>query len=163
MCTVCNDQLLLEPVMVSPLSTAVTHVPQRLHGKQHGACARLGGLDPGWDRRCAKPEVTSTGLVPTSSTAAPGLIHADLTISAFPTAATTMSARETMGAGSAVRECTTLTVASRRCSSMATGVPTMLLRPMTQALRPVIWIPERSRSSRQPCLGSRRQGSSAYK
>ena len=57
-------------------------------------------------------ERTGTGFVPTSITAAPGLIQLPFTISGFPIAAIRMSASAQMDWGSAVRECTTVTVAS---------------------------------------------------
>ena len=82
--------------------------------------------------------LTSTALMPTSMTTAPGFIQSPVSISAQPQAAITMSASRQMAAPSGVREWTTVTVASRRCSSCAAGVPTMLLRPTTTARLPAI-------------------------
>jgi hypothetical protein len=96
---------------------------------------------------------TSTALVPTSMTAAPGLIQSAFTTSGFPTAAMTMSAVAQICWASWERECSTVTVASLFVRSIATGVPTMLLRPTTTALLPEISTPALSRSSRQPCVG----------
>mmetsp|Transcript_38289 Transcript_38289/g.120884 ORF Transcript_38289/g.120884 Transcript_38289/m.120884 type:complete len:208 (+) Transcript_38289:104-727(+) len=93
---------------------------------------------------------SSTALIPTSMMAAPGFTQSPLTNSAMPTAATMMSASRMIFSGSGVRLCTTVTVASRRCRSMAAGMPTMLERPTTTARLPEISTPERSRSSMEP-------------
>ena len=95
--------------------------------------------------------LTSTALMPTSMTTAPSLIQSPVIISALPQAAMTMSACEQISWPFGVRECTTVTVASRRCNSMAAGVPTILLLPTTHADLPLIETPERSSSSMQPC------------
>mmetsp|Transcript_51983 Transcript_51983/g.90739 ORF Transcript_51983/g.90739 Transcript_51983/m.90739 type:complete len:221 (-) Transcript_51983:387-1049(-) len=93
---------------------------------------------------------SSTELIPTSMTTAPGFNQLPLTISALPTAATTMSARRTVSAMSLVRECAMVTVALRCISSSATGMPTMLERPITTASLPSMLTPLRSSSSMQP-------------
>ena len=102
---------------------------------------------------------SGTLLMPTSMTVAPGLSHSPLTKPAFPIAATTMSACEkemkfapvmagggqcrkrtsrTVVAMSAVREWHTVTVAFSASRRWATGMPTMLERPMTTARFPSI-------------------------
>lgn len=60
---------------------------------------------------------TSTALIPTSITTAPGFSQSPLTNSAFPAAATKMSASLVISAGFGVCECTTVTVAFSRCRS----------------------------------------------
>ena len=75
-------------------------------------------------------EASSTALIPTSMTTAPGFSQAPCTYSAIPHAATTTSDQ-----GRGVREWTTATVAFRPCSRAAAGVPTMLLRPITNGPR----------------------------
>ena len=94
---------------------------------------------------------TSTALMPTSMTTAPFLIQSPVIISALPQAAMTMSALEQISCPLGVRECTTVTVASRLCRSMAAGVPTMLLLPTTQADLPLMVTFDRSNSSMHPC------------
>lgn len=74
-----------------------------------------------------------------------------LTIIACPAAAITMSASQIIFCGSAVRECTIVTVASSFSSSNETGNPTMLLLPTTTARFPFMVIPLRFRSSMHPC------------
>lgn len=110
---------------------------------------------------------TSTGLIPTSMTTAPGLIQLPLTMFGCPTAAITMSASRVISSGFFVLEWTTLTVASSlyqaqnsrlrlvlkeiwmeqnellqsnsiTCRRRAAGIPTMLLLPITTALFPLI-------------------------
>lgn len=60
--------------------------------------------------------LTSTALMPTSITAAPGFSQSALTNSALPIAAITISARRVCSAGFGVREWTTVTVALSFCS-----------------------------------------------
>ena len=67
-----------------------------------------------------------------------------------PTAATTMSPRRTSAARSAVREWQTVTVAFACKRSIAAGLPTISLRPMTIASFPVGSMPCAERSSMQP-------------
>lgn len=80
----------------------------------------------------------------------PTFIQSCRTISALPTAATTMSACLMWYGISAVRECTTVTVASLFMSSRAMGSPTTLLRPRITACFPAMVMPLRSSSVRQP-------------
>mmetsp|Transcript_23899 Transcript_23899/g.56946 ORF Transcript_23899/g.56946 Transcript_23899/m.56946 type:complete len:294 (-) Transcript_23899:58-939(-) len=93
---------------------------------------------------------SSTGLVPTSMSAAPGFTHSRLIMPGCPAAATTMSACRTMSSMPCVRECTMVTVASLSLRSMAAGRPTMLLRPTTTARLPLISTPQRSSRTMQP-------------
>eukprot|EP00042_Codosiga_hollandica_P053831 m.715134 g.715134 ORF g.715134 m.715134 type:complete len:306 (-) comp58785_c0_seq3:1568-2485(-) len=69
---------------------------------------------------------------------------------AFPMATTRMSAERTNAGKSAVCECATETVASRRSSNCAIGRPTMFDRPTTTACLPAICTPVRSMRCRQP-------------
>ena len=69
-------------------------------------------------------------------TITPGLIQLPLTSSGRPTAATTRSARRTTAGRSRVREWAIVTVQLSLSSSCATGLPTMLERPMTTASSP---------------------------
>ena len=75
-------------------------------------------------------------FIPTSITTAPGLIQEPRIISARPTAATTTSPVRTTEGRSTVREWQIVTVAWRERSRIATGFPTMLLRPTTTACFP---------------------------
>lgn len=102
-------------------------------------------------KHCLSLVLTSTAFVPTSSTTAPSFIQSPLTISACPHAAMTISACWQTSFGFGVRECTTVTVASRCCNNNDTGIPTMLLRPITTARLPEIVMLWRSSNSRQPC------------
>ena len=77
-----------------------------------------------------------TRLMPTSMTSAPGLIQSPLTMRGRPTAATRMSARRHSAGRSRVFEWAMVTVQLSRSSSAAIGLPTMLERPTTMALRP---------------------------
>mmetsp|Transcript_21074 Transcript_21074/g.59237 ORF Transcript_21074/g.59237 Transcript_21074/m.59237 type:complete len:278 (+) Transcript_21074:66-899(+) len=88
--------------------------------------------------------------MPTSMTMQPGFSHSPLTNFAFPMAATTMSAWRTSATMSFVREWQIVTVASIDCRIAATGIPTMLERPMTTALFPRISTPLRCSSSMHP-------------
>lgn len=99
----------------------------------------------------SRGRLTSTALIPTSMTTAPSLIQSPVIISALPQAAMTMSALQQISCPFGVRECTTVTVASRLCKRIAAGVPTMLLLPTTQADFPLICTPDLSSSSMQPC------------
>src|SRR4030042_340278 len=86
-------------------------------------------------------EGSSTRLVPTSITTAPGLIQSAFTISGLPTAETRKSALRQMLAKSLEREWHIVTVASRFTSNKATGIPTMFERPSTTAFAPFSWNP----------------------
>lgn len=63
-----------------------------------------------------KSMLTSTGLIPTSITTAPGFIQLPLTIFGFPTAEIIMSACLVISSGFEVREWTIVTVASSLCN-----------------------------------------------
>ena len=76
--------------------------------------------------------------MPTSMITQPSLIMSPFTRFATPTAATMMSAFCRCSFRSAVREWQMVTVALRFSSSIATGMPTMLLRPITTAFLPEI-------------------------
>ena len=104
---------------------------------------------------------TSTAFVPTSITAAPSLIQSPFTSSGLPIAATTMSAVEQSSCALGVLECRTVTVASLLVRSIATGMPTILLRPTTTAFLPEISTPDRSRSSMTPCIAKQQPHQSA--
>ena len=94
-------------------------------------------------------------LIPQSMTTAPGFTQSPLTSSAFPQATTRMSAERQISAmfsvlGGEIRDRNegglnshllwqTVTVAWCHFSSSATGVPTILLLPMTTAVAPLIW------------------------
>src|SRR5579863_7892746 len=75
-------------------------------------------------------------LMPTSKTAAPGLIQSPGTKCALPTAATTRSARSTSARTSRVPVWQTVTVAPASSSSSAIGRPTMFDAPTTVAFSP---------------------------
>src|SRR5438132_2618475 len=79
-----------------------------------------------------------TRLVPTSITAAPGLIQSGSTKPAFPMAATTISARRRTSGRPRVLEWQIVTVALACIRRSAMGLPTMSLRPRTTALAPSI-------------------------
>jgi hypothetical protein len=89
----------------------------------------------------------SSGVVPTSTTTAPGVTCSAPSIRGRPTAATRMSASLVRAARSRVREWQTVTVASSFTSRNAAGMPTTADRPMTTASRPSISIPDRRRIS----------------
>ena len=74
--------------------------------------------------------------MPTSITVAPGLIQSPRIICGRPIAATRISARRHSAARSRVREWATVTVQWAASSRAATGLPTMLERPITSARRP---------------------------
>ena len=78
--------------------------------------------------------------MPTSTMTAPGLTMSRVMRRALPMAGTMKSASRTTAARSGVREWHTVTVALPKGeaaeSSMAMGLPTMLLRPMTTARLP---------------------------
>ena len=80
--------------------------------------------------------------MPTSITAAPGLIQSPRTNSGLPIATTRMSAVRQSAGRSRVREWAMVTVQSARSSSCATGRPTRFERPITTAV----------------CAGERRPG-----
>ena len=82
--------------------------------------------------------VSSTRLIPTSTTTAPGLIHEGFTMSGRPTAATKISASLHTASSSWVLECATVTVASapRAARRRAAGIPTIRDRPTTTARFP---------------------------
>ena len=82
------------------------------------------------------PLLPSTLLIPTSISVAPGLIQLPLTISALPTAATTISARPTTCSKFLVLECVMVTVQLSFNKSCAIGLPTMLERPTITASIP---------------------------
>eukprot|EP00958_Prasinococcus_capsulatus_P019575 scaffold2428_cov412-Prasinococcus_capsulatus_cf.AAC.17 len=84
-------------------------------------------------------------------TTALGLSQSAFTISALPTAATTMSALLTTSFIFRVFECAITTVASRSSNRKATGIPTIFERPITTAVFPLMGIPQRSSSAMQPC------------
>ena len=69
-------------------------------------------------------------------TTAPGLSHEPCTRRGWPTAATSTSAVPTSCSTLRDLECTCVTVQLRARSMLATGFPTMSLRPMTTACRP---------------------------
>ena len=71
--------------------------------------------------------------MPTSITAAPGLIQSPRTNSGLPIATTRMSAWRQSAGRSRVREWAMVTVQSARSSSCATGRPTRFERPITTA------------------------------
>ena len=75
--------------------------------------------------------------MPTSMTAAPGLIQSPRTISVRPMAAIRMSAWRTTPGRSRVREWQTVTVAFLPISSRAAGMPTMFERPEHDRVRPL--------------------------
>jgi hypothetical protein len=90
-------------------------------------------------------------LMPTSMTVAPGFTQSPFTISGRPTAATRISAVRASAARSFVREWATVTVQLAASRRLAIGLPTMLERPMTTALRPDRSLPRtRSISSMEP-------------
>ena len=93
---------------------------------------------------------SSTAFIPTSMITQPSLIMSAFTRFATPTAATMISAFCRCSFRSAVREWQIVTVALRFSSNMATGMPTMLLRPITTAFFPAISTPYRSSSSMHP-------------
>mmetsp|Transcript_15182 Transcript_15182/g.45779 ORF Transcript_15182/g.45779 Transcript_15182/m.45779 type:complete len:373 (+) Transcript_15182:227-1345(+) len=95
-------------------------------------------------------EGSSTALMPTSMTTAPGFIQSPRIISARPHAAITTSASRQISAPLGVLECTTVTVASWPCSRRAAGVPTMLDRPTTTARLPDSSTPALFKSSMHP-------------
>src|SRR5436190_6702820 len=83
------------------------------------------------------PSPRATRLMPTSITAAPGLIQSPRTSSGLPIATTRMSAVRQSAAKSRVREWPMVTVQSARSSSCATGRPTRVERPITTACLPL--------------------------
>src|SRR5262249_25410294 len=89
-------------------------------------------------------------LMPTSMTAAPGFTKSLVTNPARPMAATRISPCRATAGRSRVLEWQTVTVALPLSSSMATGFPTMSLRPITTALRPSMGIWLRFRISITP-------------
>ena len=88
--------------------------------------------------------------MPTSTTVAPGFTKSRVTNAARPIAATRMSAPAATPGRSRVREWQMVTVALRCSSSMAIGLPTMSLRPITTARAPEISTPSRSSRSMMP-------------
>ena len=78
---------------------------------------------------------SSVRFIPTSTTAAPGLIQSPRTISGRPTAATSTSAWRQRAGRSRVREWATVTVALWAVRNRAMGFPTIRLRPTTTASR----------------------------
>ena len=94
---------------------------------------------------------SGTRLMPTSTTIAPGLSIAPVSVPRRPTAATTTSASRVWAPKSAVALWQTVTVASARSSSSAIGLPTVLLRPITTACLPRKGTPVLSISFMQPC------------
>ncbi|OQB74635.1 MAG: hypothetical protein BWX90_00197 [bacterium ADurb.Bin132] len=88
---------------------------------------------------------SSSLLVPTSTTQAPGFIQSPLTISALPTAATTISPSLTTPGRSAVFEWQTVTVQFFESSNIETGFPTIFDLPITTALFPARIAPYLSR------------------
>ena len=74
--------------------------------------------------------------MPTSITIAPGLIQSPRTISGLPIAAISMSARRHTAGKSRVLEWAMVTVAFSASSNCATGLPTILERPITTASMP---------------------------
>ena len=91
-------------------------------------------------------------LTPTSITTAPGLSMSPVSVFGRPAATTTMSASRVNFAMSGVPVWHNVTVAfvSLRASSTATGLPTMLLRPITTACLPLMSIPANSISLMMP-------------
>ena len=81
---------------------------------------------------------------------APVRFDGDERARARPMATTSMSACLVTSGRSRVREWQMVTVASRCKSNSATGRPTMLLRPTTQARAPEISTPSRTSSSMMP-------------
>ena len=92
--------------------------------------------------------------MPTSITAAPGLIISPVTNSGLPIAAIRISASRVYFAISGVPEWTTVTVAFAPfafCISIAaSGLPTMLERPITTACLPAGSMPDFSSSTSTP-------------
>ena len=74
--------------------------------------------------------------MPTSITAAPGLIQSPRTNSCLPIATTRISAWRLSAGRSRVREWAMVTVQLSRSRSCATGRPTRFERPITTAWRP---------------------------
>jgi hypothetical protein len=74
--------------------------------------------------------------MPTSMTTAPGLTMSAVSTLRLPTAATTMSACRVWWPRSGVALWQMVTVALACSSSIAIGLPTMLLRPITTACLP---------------------------
>ncbi len=93
---------------------------------------------------------SSTRLVPTSTTTAPGLTMSALISSGTPTAATRMSARLVSAVKSRVRVWQMVGVACPRIQSMYNGLPTILLRPTIVTFCPRMGIPSRSSISIMP-------------
>ena len=93
---------------------------------------------------------SSRRFMPTSITMAPGLTMSAVNVHARPTAATTMSAWRVCRARSGVALWHTVTVALACSSSMAMGLPTVLLRPITTACLPRSGTPVLSSSFMQP-------------
>src|SRR3989338_4488320 len=85
-------------------------------------------------------------LMPTSITAAPGLIMSPVIILALPVATTRMSASRVYLARSTVLEVQMVTVAFCCSSISAIGLPTMLLRPTPTACLPSMDTPHFSNS-----------------
>ena len=78
----------------------------------------------GWTSPCS---LLPSRVIPTSTTAAPGLTMSGVTKQLLPIAATSTSASRATAGRSAVLEWQTVTVAFRRRSSRATGLPTISL------------------------------------
>src|SRR5947209_2620523 len=91
-----------------------------------------------------------TRLIPTSMTVAPGFTISGVTMAGFPIAATRISAIRVHAERSTVRLWQTITVAWLLINIIATGLPTMSLRPSTTAQRPAISIPLRCSISITP-------------
>ena len=82
------------------------------------------------------PPSAGTRLMPTSITAAPGLIQSPRTICGRPVAAIRISAPRAIAGRSRDLECATVTVQSAASSSCAIGRPTIADRPITSAFSP---------------------------
>jgi len=89
-------------------------------------------------------------LMPTSMTAAPGLIMSPVIIFGLPVATTSMSASRVCFARSVVLEVQMVTVALCCNSNSAIGLPTILLRPITTACLPSMLTPLFCSSTSEP-------------
>ena len=125
----------------------------RMHVTDENGALRLEQLRRRWPagNRLAATAASVTRLIATSMTTAPGLTNSRRHQPRLADGChEDVGAGGTSPRGSGVREWQMVTVASRCSSSIAIGLPTMSLRPMTTACRPEIGIVSRSSSSMMP-------------
>ena len=123
----------------APASARRRRLPRRDARRRRARCPsrrtpRACGCPPEKSARRSAFDVSV--LMPTSMTVAPGLTNSRVTNAGRPIAATRISAVRATAGKSTVREWHTVTVASRCSSSIAIGLPTMSLRPITTACLP---------------------------